>query len=332
MPRPLVEQVVVLTGASSGIGRATAHLFAWNGASMVLAARDRQGLEAAAREVAELGGRAVVVPTDVSEAAQVQHLANEAIAAFGRIDTWVNGASVSVYGLVSDVTIEDLRRVIEVNLLGTIYGAKIALPYLKETQGTLINISSVLGKMAVPLQAPYTAAKHGVIGFTDALRLELDHEKTGVTATTILPSSINTPFFSHARSYLPVEPQPIPPVYPPELVAEAIVWAAAHPTREIVVGGAGKGMVQLAKLSPALVEKGMSFADAGVKLQESNRPNDDSDNLFAPAPGLNRVHGDFGSMTLPYLGNGHGIGKQLLGLAAVVGVVAVMRQAGRGMR
>src|SRR5829696_6059278 len=186
------EQVVVLTGASSGIGRDTALEFARRGAKVVLAARNGEALDTLVGEVERLGGMAVAVPTDVSDYRQLTELASRAVERFGRIDTWVNNASVSTYGTVEQMDVDEIRRVIEVNLLGEIYGMKAALPHLRRTGGTIINISSTLGKRAVALQAAYCAAKHGVIAFGEALRLELRHAKVPVAVVDVLPSSINT--------------------------------------------------------------------------------------------------------------------------------------------
>jgi len=227
------EQVVVLTGASSGIGRDTALEFARRGAKVVLAARNGEALDTLVGEVERLGGMAVAVPTDVSDYRQLTELASRAVERFGRIDTWVNNASVSTYGTVEQMDVEEIRRVIEVNLLGEIYGMKAALPHLRRTGGTMINVSSTLGKRAVALQAAYCAAKHGVVAFGEALRLELRHAKVPVAVVDVLPSSINTPLFEHARSKLGVLPQPIPPIYEPRVVAEAIVGAAQQPAPSV---------------------------------------------------------------------------------------------------
>ena len=177
MLRPLAQQVVVITGASSGIGRATAVRFGAAGASVVLAARNEVALQEAAREVEHAGGIALVMPTDVAKWEQVERLATRAVDRFGRVDTWVNNASVSEYATVEQMTIEEIERIIQVNLLGMIYGVKAALPHLKrQRQGTIVNVSSVVGERAVPLQSVYVATKHGIKGFTESLRLELEHE------------------------------------------------------------------------------------------------------------------------------------------------------------
>jgi short-subunit dehydrogenase len=334
MPRPLAEQVVVITGASSGIGRETAHQLARRGASLVLVARDEGALWETAAEVEALGGRALVAPADVADPEQVQKVANQAASVFGRIDTWVNNAGIASYGTVEQTTIDETRRIIEVDLLGTIYGAKAALPHLRQTRGTLINVSSVTGKRAVPLLAAYSAAKHGIVGFSDALRMELEHDRAGVAVTTILPYGINTPFFRHARSKLGVLPRPTPPAYQPAAVAESIAWAAEHPTREIVVGGAGKGVVLMQRLSPSLLDRVMTVGGLAFKMQESNRRDDGVDNLFAPAPDDYTVEGEFGALTIP--GNVytrtfefHPVRQRLAAAGMLLALAAVVRRAGR---
>jgi NAD(P)-dependent dehydrogenase (short-subunit alcohol dehydrogenase family) len=334
MARPLSAQVIVIVGASSGIGRETAGLLAKEGASLVLAARDEAALREVAREVEERGGQALVVPTDVSRAEEVFQLAEQAVARFGRIDTWVNDAAVAAYATVEQMTVEEFRRIIEVDLLGTIFGAKAALPHLRASGGTLINISSVAGQRAMPLLSAYSAAKHGVIGFSDALRLELAHDRAGVQVTTILPSAMDTPFFNHARSKLGVLPRPTPPVYQPLAVAEAIAWAAAHPVREIVVGGGGKGIVVLQRLSPGLFDWLLTRRRLAFALQESDRPDDGADNLFAPMPERNEVRGEYGADTLP--GNGytrtfefHPARQRLAIAGMLLALGALIRRAGR---
>ena len=294
MARPLREQVVVITGASSGIGRETALMFGERGAAVVLAARNETALREVAAEVERLGGRAHRVVTDVAEWPQVERLANNAVARFGRIDTWVNNAAISAYATVEQLTVEEIERVIQVNLLGQIYGMKAALPHLKQRQGTLINVASALAERSVPLQAAYCAAKHAVKGFTEALRLELARERSGVQVTLILPSSTNTPLFTHARSKMGTKPQPIPPIYEPRVMAETILFAAEHPRRDLVAGGAGKALILARRLSPALLDWYMLRGDSGVKQQQSGRPDDGRDNFYAPLEGPGSTTGDFG--------------------------------------
>jgi short-subunit dehydrogenase len=293
--RPINEQVVVITGASSGIGRETALQFARVGASIVLAARNDKALDEVKQEVERLGGKAHVVVTDTAEWEQVSQLADEAEKNFGRIDTWVNNSSVSQYATVEEMTVEEIDRVIRINLMGQIHGAKAALPVMKrQGRGTIINVASVLAARSVPLQSAYCAAKHGIKGFTEALRLELEHEKSGINVTLILPSSINTPLFNHARSKLGVTPMPIPPVYEPRVVAESILFAAEHPRRDIVVGGAGKFMIIAERISPALLDRFMLLKGQMWKKQKTDRPDNGQDNLDQPMIETGSTTGDFG--------------------------------------
>jgi NAD(P)-dependent dehydrogenase (short-subunit alcohol dehydrogenase family) len=295
MPRPVSNHVIVITGASSGIGRESAIVLGGRGASVVLAARNKAALHEVAREVERLGGIAEVVVTDVADWPQVERLAQAAVRRFGRIDTWVNNAAVSIYATVEELTVEEIERVLHVNLLGQIYGVKAALPHLTgQGRGTIINVASALADRAAPLQAAYCAAKHGVKGFTEALRLELARDHPGITVTLIEPSSINTPLFRQARSKLGVLPQPIPPVYEPRVVAEAILFAVEHPRRDIVVGGSGKLLTVMQRLSPALVDWYMLQRGRAFTQQRTNQPDDGRDNLFAPLSGTGATTGEFG--------------------------------------
>jgi short-subunit dehydrogenase len=296
MARPLNEQVVVLTGASSGIGRETAVELGRRGATVVLAARTEESLRDVAREVEAAGGRALVVPTDVAERAQVDRLARTAVERFGRIDTWINDAAVSQYATVEDSTVEEIERIIQTDLLGVVYGCKAALPIMKrQGEGTIVNVSSVLGKLSVPLQAAYCASKHGVIGFADSLRMELKREGSAVEVVTVMPGSTNTPFFDHARAKLGGKaPQPLPPVYEPAAVAHAIAHVCEHPQRDVVVGLASKLFVLASRLHPALIDRMMLLNDSGAQLQTSDRPSDSRDNLTSPSGGVQPARGSFG--------------------------------------
>jgi short-subunit dehydrogenase len=298
MQRPINEQVVVITGASSGIGRETALMFGQRGATVVLAARNEPALTEAAREIERLGGRATVVATDVAEWSQVEKLAQEAVGQFGRIDTWVNNAGVSEYATVDEMTIEEIDRIINVDLLGMIYGVKAALPILKaQDRGTIINVASGLSDRAVPLQSVYCAAKHGIKGFSEALRIELEHAGSNLNVTLIQPSSINTPFFNHARSKIGVQPQPIPPVYEPRAVAEAILYASEHPIRNVHVGAAGKMLSVMQRISPSLVDRYMLIGGQAFKSQKTDRPDDRRDNMFTPSTGTGSSTGEFGKLS-----------------------------------
>jgi NAD(P)-dependent dehydrogenase (short-subunit alcohol dehydrogenase family) len=330
--RPVTEQVVVLVGASSGVGRETAVRLGQRGARVVVAARNQTALDAVAAEVERAGGTVLAVPTDVADFDQVQQLATRTVERFGRIDTWVNLAAVSVYATVADLDVAEIARVITVNLLGQIHGIKAVLPQLeRQGHGGIINVSSVLGERAVPLQAAYSAAKHGLKGFTDALRLELAHAGSPVTVTLLLPSSINTPLFDHARSKLGVKPQPIPPIYEPGVVADSILFAAEHPRPELVVGGAGKLLAVGDRLAPALVDRYLLGPGRIVDRQRTDQPPSRADNLQAPSPGVGAASGSFGQRsksTSPYtlwLEHHPQRRRRLLAVGAAVGLLAARR-------
>lgn len=335
MPRPINEQVVVITGASSGIGRETALQLAQRGASVALAARGADALETLTQEVERIGGRALAVPTDVAEWEQVRALADQAVERFERIDTWVNAAAVSAYGLVEHLTVEEIDRVMRINLMGQVHGVKAALPHLRrQGRGTIVSVSSVLGKRGLPLQAPYCASKHGIVGFMDALRLELEHAGGDIAVTTILPSSINTPLFDNATSRMGVRPAPIPPVYEPRTVAEAIVLAAEHPRREIVVGGAGKMLELTQRLSPALADRLLLLRDQAFKKQRRETPDKGQDSLFRPGPATGSATGSFGERskaTSAYTRalEQHPSRKRAAALAALAGAASAARKLAR---
>ncbi|HEX8683249.1 MAG TPA: SDR family oxidoreductase [Ardenticatenaceae bacterium] len=298
--KPINEQVVVVLGASSGIGRETALRFARRGAKVVASARDEAGLESLIEEIRADGGEAIFVPCEVAEFEQVRNVAERAVETYGRIDTWVHLAAVSIYATFDETTPEEFRRVVEVNLLGQAHGGMAALPYLKrEGRGAFIAISSVEGKRALPYQSAYAASKHGVIGMLDAMRVELAHEGLPIAVTAVLPSSINTPFFNKARTKIGVKPMGIPPLYPPQEVARAILYAAEHPTREIIVGEAGKLIALMQRLSPELVDTLLLWT--GFRGQKSNQPKSESapDNLYDPLSGYDYVKGDYGLLTQP---------------------------------
>lgn len=300
MPKPVAEQVVVITGASSGIGREAALLFGKAGASVVLTARNEEALHTVAGMVEQTGGRALVVPADVTDWEQIQQVAKTAVDTFGRIDTWVNNAGISVYATAEETTVEEAHQVIHTNFMGMVHGVTAALPHMKrQGEGTIINVGSVESQRALPLQAVYAASKHAVKGYTEALRLEQEAADSGIHITLILPAGINTPLFNHARSKLGVKPMPVPPVYTPELAAHAIVNAAQNPQRDVYVGGAGFLFWLLQRLSPGLLDKLMITNKAMFRLQMTDEPDDGQDNLFQPVGGTGRVHGDFHKLTKP---------------------------------
>ena len=278
--RPLPEQVIVITGASSGIGLVTARQAAERGARVVLVARNSNDLERAVEEIRRHGGRAIHVVADVAVAEQVDRIADVAVREFGRIDTWVNNAAVSMYGRTTEVSIEDMRRQMDVNYWGQVYGSRVAVRHLRARGGALINVASALADRAIPLQGNYCAAKHALKAFTDALRMELEEEGIPISVTLVKPASIDTPFFEKAKTYLGVEPQPVPPVYAPEVVSEVILHAAQRPLRELIAGGSG-AKLSAARFVPRLADLYMQRWTFGS--QRTDTPtNGRADNLYTP--------------------------------------------------
>jgi NAD(P)-dependent dehydrogenase (short-subunit alcohol dehydrogenase family) len=281
---PLNEQVMVITGASSGIGLVTAKEAARRGASVVLAARNGGELAQAVQEIRHGGGRAIHITADVADPQQVETVAEAALRAFGRIDTWVNNAAVSMYGRILELSTEDMRRQMDINFWGQVYGSRTAVKHLRDRGGALINVGSALSDRAIPLQGIYCAAKHALKAFTDTLRMELEDEGAPVSVTLVKPASIDTPFFEKAKTYLGVEPQPVPPVYAPEVVAGVILHASQHPLRELIAGGAG-AKLSAARFAPRLADRYMERWTFDAQKTDMPAAPGRPDNLYKPVNG-----------------------------------------------
>src|SRR5919107_1341707 len=328
--KPVEEQVVALMGASSGIGREAALRFAERGARVVVSARSEEGLGSLVEEIRGKGGEATEVAADVSEFEQVKAVADRAAEAYGRLDTWVHLAAVSVFAPFDQTTPEEFRRVVEIDLLGQAYGAMAALPHLKrEGRGALVHVTSVVARRAVPLQGGYCAAKHGVDGLLETLRVELKREGWPIGVTNVMPAAINTPFFDKARTRLGVKPKGFPPLYAPGVVADAILYAAEKAPRDLAARGAGKGMILGQRLSPRLMDAIMVPGGFGSQQTDEPKPEDAPDALFEPVEDQDRVEGDFGGQTLSrslstWLDT-HPTAKRGLVAGAALGVAAALR-------
>lgn len=298
--KPIEQQVVAVVGASSGIGRATALQFAQKGARLIVSSRSESGLATLVDEITQLGGQVVAIPADVSVYEQVKAIADKAVDYYGRLDTWVHLAATAVIAPFEKVTPEEFKRVIEVNLLGQVYGAMSALPHLKrEGRGALIHVSSVEARRSLPLQSSYASSKHGIEGFLDSLRVELQHDGIPISVTNVMPATINTPFYNKSKTKLGVQPTGIPPYYQPQLVAEAILHVAEHPTRDIIVGDAGRALDLFHKLSPSLVDTLLSLVAVDGQRTQTIKLEDDANNLFTPTDEFNQIEGDYGNLTIP---------------------------------
>lgn len=288
------REVVVVTGASAGVGRATALEFARRGASLALLARGSEGLEAAAREVESAGGRALALATDVADAAQVEASAARVERELGAIDIWINCAMVTIFSRVDDITPEEFRRATEVTYLGTVHGTQAALRRMRACdRGTIVQVGSALAYRAIPLQAAYCGAKFAIRGFTDALRVELMHDKSRIHLTMVQLSAFNTPQFLWARNHMDRRAQPVPPIFQPEVAARGIYFAAHRRRREVWVGFPAYKAIIGNKLVPGYADR--VLAKQGYSGQLLDAPSDPSraDNLFAPLTRDFGTHGPF---------------------------------------
>src|SRR5437868_295698 len=271
MPQEIHDQIVVITGASSGIGRTTARMFVERGARVVVGSRNAEALNSLVKQITEGGGIAYAQPTDVTDRAQVERLAEMALNYFGRIDTWVNNAGVSMYATFDKMTDAEIRRIMDVNFMGTVHGIQAALPIMRtHGGGTIINVASVAGKRAIPLQSVYSASKYAVVGLGEALRAELIDEPAEIHVCTVCPPSIDTPFFDHAATKEGYAAKPLPPVYEPETVAKAIIDCATEPAREVVIGMVGKAFAMMNTVAPAATDWFMG--KTGIREQLSDEP------------------------------------------------------------
>ena len=288
--KKLKDQVIVITGASSGIGLCTAQSAATAGAKVVLAARSGETLDDAVRIIKENGGEAISVVCDVSDEQQVQNLAREAVNHFGRIDTWVNNAGVAIYGRLDEVSDDDSRRLFDINFWGVVYGSRAALPHLKQQGGALINVGSEVSEAYVPILGMYSASKHAVKGFTDALRVEVEYvDELPVSVTLIQPTAVDTPFDEHARNYMEKEAKLPSNMIEPQEVADAILKSAVKPKRWVKVGTAAKINAFTAKNFPGMADR--MTAKQVEDLKRDEPPRDPAGALDAPSED-GRVHGD----------------------------------------
>ena len=294
-------RVVVVTGASAGVGRAVARAFGRRGARVGLLARDEGRLTRAAAEIAALGGEALALPADVADADAVQAAADQVAERFGPVDVWVNNAMVSVFSPVREMRPEEYRRVTEVTYLGYVYGTLAALrQMLPRDRGVIIQIGSALAYRAIPLQSAYCAAKHAIQGFTESLRSELLHDRSRVRVTMLQLPAVNTPQFDWVRSRLPYRAQPVPPIYQPEVIADAVIWAADHERPEMYLGWSSVKAIAANRMVPRLLDR--YLARTGFASQETGEPEDPDrpDNLWQPVPGEWGAHGRFDGGARPW--------------------------------
>ena len=295
------REVVVITGASAGVGRAIAHAFARRGAHVALLARDRDGLAAAAAEVEELGGHALTLPVDVADAGAVAAAAAKAEEQAGPLDVWVNDAMATILAPLHATTPEEFERATNVTYLGAVYGTMAALSTMRpRDRGAIVQVGSALAYRAIPLQAAYCGAKFAIRGFTDSVRTELLHERSRVWITMVQLPAVNTPQFDWCLTRMPRHPQPVPPIFQPEVPAEAVYWAAHHRRRELWVGHSTVKAILASYLAPSLADRYLARTGYdSQQIPEMPVPADRPANLFAPVPRLSATHGRFDEQATP---------------------------------
>lgn len=288
------SRVVVVTGASAGVGRAVAREFAGEGCRVGLLARGRGRLEAAKKEIEEAGGEAMVLPTDVANAEEVEAAAERVEQELGPIDVWVNDAMTTIFAPFHQITPAEFKRATEVTYLGCVYGTMSALKRMRtRNRGAIVQVGSALAYRSIPLQSPYCGAKHAIVGFTDSLRSELIHQGSNIHITVVHLPAMNTPQFSWCRTRLPRHPQPVPPIYQPEVAARAIVWASSHRRREVYVAWPTVKAIYGQEIAPGYADRYLAkFAYSGQETEQPVSP-DRPDNLFEPAPEQYAAHGIF---------------------------------------
>ena len=288
-----MERIAVITGGSAGVGRAAARAFAREGTSVAVIARGEARLAATKAELESLGVRCVTISADVADADAVESAAARIEHELGPIDVWVNNAMATVFAPMRDVTAEEFRRATEVTYLGSVWGTLAALRRMRERdRGVIVQVGSALAYRGIPLQAPYCGSKHALQGFLESLRCELLHDGSQVRVTMVQLPAVNTPQFTWSRAKLPRSPQPVPPIFQPEVAADAIVWAARHPRRQLMVGGPTVKAILGNAIAPSLADR--FLARHGFADQQTDEPaNERDDNLFAPVEGTQGAHGPF---------------------------------------
>jgi NAD(P)-dependent dehydrogenase (short-subunit alcohol dehydrogenase family) len=330
--KPLREQVVVVTGASSGLGRAVARLAGRRGAKVVVTARNAEALDACVREIEAFGSEALAVPADCTVQDEVAQVVEQAADRFGRIDTYVANAIVTVYAETYRYEPDELRRIMDVNFFGQVYGYWAVLPYLRESQGTFVSIQSALAYRGIPLQGGYCASKAALRNFFESARVELLKAGWGVDVSVVHPAAINTPQFDRDRQKLGKQPQPVPPIYQPEPFAEAVLHCCERPIRELPVGWGAQKLMWGQKLSPRAGD--LMLLRMGWKSQHTgeDKPLDSPDNLFRTLPGDPGAHGRFDAHSrASTLWTSLRLRRWLVG-AAVVGAAALAGSAERGRK